>query len=189
VHDGGYNGEGQSPTAVVMERRFAQGRAGQNIRDLDMSSCVARCDERGAGYSYSSPEPTSRRCAAAPHWNGVADYINEHWQNRGLGAWGIVCIAATSPCRTPTAPGHRGARDGCAALRLLLLHGGRWATSKLVPEITSRSATNRRPTTRIAVYLQFEQIRTVMWPARRAMRSGKSGAGGFGLLIVPSLDW
>src|SRR5438477_9199064 len=52
---GGYNGEGQSPTAVVMGKAFPLNPSpGQHIRDLDMSSL--RCGvwtNDGAGYRCS----------------------------------------------------------------------------------------------------------------------------------------
>ena len=56
---GGYNGEGGSPTAVVMGRAFPlKASPGQNIKDIDGSSLrCAMWTNAGAGYSYSSPEP------------------------------------------------------------------------------------------------------------------------------------
>src|SRR2546430_3675997 len=56
---GGYNGEGQSPTAAVMGKAFPlQAVPGQNIRNPDMSSLrCAMWTNAGGGYSYSSPEP------------------------------------------------------------------------------------------------------------------------------------
>ena len=89
---GGYNGEGQSPTAVVLGKAFPlKAVPGQNIRDLDMSSLrCAMWTNAGAGYSYSSPEPhiasmVLRRVTGME----LQDYINERLAKlMGWGTWG-----------------------------------------------------------------------------------------------------
>src|SRR5437867_10555737 len=89
---GGYNGEGQSPTAVVMGKALPlKAVPGQNIRDLDQSSLrCAMWTNAGARYSDSSPEPhiasmVLRRVTGME----LQDFINDRLAKpMGWGAWG-----------------------------------------------------------------------------------------------------
>ena len=70
-HAGGYNGEGNAPTAVVMGRAFRLRLTGTE-HSRPRSVVPARWTNAGAGYSYSSPEPHRLDGAAAHHGDGVA---------------------------------------------------------------------------------------------------------------------
>ncbi|PYJ98001.1 MAG: serine hydrolase, partial [Verrucomicrobia bacterium] len=135
---GGYNGEGQSPTAVVMGKAFPlKAVPGQNIRDLDTSSLrCAMWTNAGAGYSYSSPEPhiasmVLRRVTGME----LQDYINERLARpMGWGAWGYCLHRGDF-----TMPHANGAGSiavhATDALRFgyCLLREGRWGDRQLVP--------------------------------------------------------
>jgi CubicO group peptidase (beta-lactamase class C family) len=191
---GGYNGEGQSPSAVVMGRAFPLvAGPGQNIRDLDMSSL--RCPmwtNAGAGYSYSSPEPhiasmVLRRVTGME----LQDYIQERLARpMGWGAWGYCLHRGDF-----TMPHANGAGSiavhATDALRFgyCLLHKGSWAGQRLVPPDFIEKCHQPSPYNPHCPFsLQFEHNADghVVGAPRDAF--WKSGAGGFALLIVPSLD-
>jgi CubicO group peptidase (beta-lactamase class C family) len=191
---GGYNGEGQSPTAVVMGKAFPlKAVPGQNIRDLDMSSLrCAMWTNAGAGYSYSSPEPHIASMVLR-HVTGMElqDYINERLAKpMGWGAWGYCLHRGDF-----TMPHANGAGSiavhATDALRFgyCLLHGGRWGDKQLVPADYITKCNQPSPYNPHCPFtLQFEQNSDGHVAGAPRDAFWKSGAGGFGLLIVPSLD-
>ena len=190
----GYNGEGQSPVGVVMGKASPMKPApGQNIKDLDMSSLHTQLwTNPGAGYSYSSPSPHIASIVLR-HVTGMElqDYINERLAKpMGWGPWGY-CL-------------HRGDFDmphangaGSTALHATdvmrfgycLLHEGQWEGKQLVPSDYIKLCHSPSPYNPHCPFsLQFEHNSDghVIGAPRDAFF--KSGAGGFCLFIVPSLD-
>lgn len=190
----GYNGEGGGPTAMVNGKmRALKPGPGQNIRDLDVSSIRAPLwAAPGAGYSYSSPSPHVASIVLR-HVTGMElqDYINERLAKpMGWGAWGY-CL-------------HRGGFDmphangagsiavhATDALRFAycLLHQGRWGEKQLVPADYVALCNKPSPFNPHCPFtLMFENNSDghVAGAPRDAFY--KSGAGGFGVFVVPSLD-
>ncbi len=191
---GGYTGEGGSPLAVVMGKAFPlQAVPGQNIKDLDQSSLrCAMWTNAGAGYSYSSPEPhiasmLLRRVAGME----LDKYIDERLaQPMGWGAWGY-CLHRGEY----TMPHANGAGSiavhATDALRFgyCLLRGGRWGRSQLVPADYVALCNKMSPHNPHCPYtLMFEQNSDGHVAGAPRDAFWKSGAGGFAVLIVPSLD-
>src|SRR5881394_2990774 len=191
---GGYTGEGGAPVAVVMGKSFPlKAVPGQNIRDLDQSSLrCAMWTNAGAGYSYSSPEPhiasmVLRRVTGME----LQDYINERLAKpMGWGPWGY-CLHRGGF----TMPHANGAGSiavhATDALRFgyCLLRGGKWGAKQLVPADYLAMCNQPSPYNPHCPFtLQFEQNSDGHVAGAPRDAFWKSGAGGFGLLIVPSLD-
>ena len=190
----GYNGEGGAPTTVV--RGVASpGKAvpGQNIRDLDMSSLrVPLWTEPGAGYSYSSPAPHIASIVLR-HVTGMElqDFIGERLAKpMGWGAWGYCLHRGDF-----TMPHANGAGSiavhATDALRFgyCLLHQGKWGEQQLVPAdyiAKCHAASPFNPHTPFSLQFEHNADGHVIGAPRDAFY--KSGAGGFGIFIVPSLD-
>jgi CubicO group peptidase (beta-lactamase class C family) len=190
----GYWGEGQSPTGMVLGK-VTQLKAvpGQNIRDLDISSLrVPLWTDPGAGYSYSSPSPHIASIVLR-HVTGMelADYINERLAKPcGWGSWGY-CLHRGDY----TMPHANGAGSiavhATDALRFgyCLLHGGKWRDQQVVPPTYIALCNQPSPYNPHTPFtLQFEHNADghVAGAPRDAFY--KSGAGGFGIFIIPSLD-
>ena len=190
----GYNGEGATPSAVVMGKAFPlTAKPGQNIRDLDMSSLrCAMWTNAGAGYSYSSPAPhiasmVLRRVAGME----LQDYIRERLAKpMGWGAWGYCLHRGDF-----TIPHANGAGSiavhATDAMRFgyCLLHQGKWKDKQLVPADYIRLCQQQSPYNPHTPFsLQFEHNADghIIGAPRDAFF--KSGAGGFCIYIVPSLD-
>jgi CubicO group peptidase (beta-lactamase class C family) len=190
----GYWGEGQTPTGVV--RGVAtplKPVPGQNIKDLDLSSLhVPLWTEPGAGYSYSSPAPhmasmVLRRVTGME----LKDYIDERLAKpMGWGPWGY-CLHRGDY----TMPHANGAGSiavhATDALRFAycLLHQGKWRERQLVPAEYVTLCNQPSPFNPHTPFtLMFEQNSDghVIGAPRDAFF--KSGAGGFGIFVVPSLD-
>lgn len=191
---GGYNGEGGAPTAVVMGQAFPlKPGPGQNIRDLDQSSLrCAMWTNAGAGYSYSSPEPhiasmVLRRVTGME----LADYIDARLAKpMGWGPWGY-CLHR-GDFLMPHANGAGSiAVHATDALRFgyCLLHQGRWKNQQLVPADYVARCNQMSPFNRHCPFsLQFEHNADGHVAGAPRDAFWKSGAGGFAILIVPSLD-
>jgi CubicO group peptidase (beta-lactamase class C family) len=191
---GGYTGEGNAPVAVVMGKAFPlKAVPGQNIRDLDTSSLrCAMWTNAGAGYSYSSPEPhiasmVLRRVTGME----LKDYIDERLAKpMGWGAWDY-CLHRGGF----TMPHANGAGSiavhATDALRFgyCLAHDGKWAGRQLVPPEYLALCHKMSPHNPHSPYtLMFEQNADGHVAGAPRDAFWKSGAGGFALLIVPSLD-
>ena len=190
----GYNGEGQSPTGVVHGSASAlKASPGQNIRDLDMSSIrVPLWTDPGAGYSYSSPSPHVASIVLR-HITGLElqDYISERLAKpMGWGAWGYCLHRGDFDMPHANGAGSI-AVHATDALRFgyCLLHEGRWGDKQLVPADYIALCNKPSPYNPHCPFtLQFENNSDghVAGAPRDAFY--KSGAGGFGIFIVPSLD-
>jgi CubicO group peptidase (beta-lactamase class C family) len=191
---GGYTGEGSAPTAVVMGRAFQlKAVPGQDIHDLDASSIhCAMWTNAGAGYSYSSPEPhiasiVLRRVTGMD----LQDYINERLAKpMGWGSWGYCLHRGDF-----TMPHANGAGSiavhATDALRFgyCLLRNGKWGKKQLVPvdyvELCNKMSSHNP---HCPYTLMFEQNADGHVAGAPSDAYWKSGAGGFALIIVPSLD-
>lgn len=189
----GYHGEGTSPGVVMGRVVPLTPVPGQDIRDLDRSSLrTVMWTNAGAGYSYSSPAPhiasmVLRRVSGLD----LKDYIDVHLAKpMGWGPWGY-CLH-----RGDIAMPHANGAGSIAvhatdALRFgyCLLHEGRWAGHQIVPADYIRQCREPSPWNPHTPFsLQFEHNADghVAGAPRDAFY--KSGAGGFGVFVVPSLD-
>ena len=190
----GYNGEGQTPTGIVHGKAMPlKAKPGQNIRDLDMSSIrVPLWTDPGAGYSYSSPAPHIASIVLR-HVTGMElqDYIRERLAKpMGWGAWGYCLHRGDFDMPHANGAGSI-AVHATDALRFgyCLLHNGTWGDKQLVPADNIALCNKASPYNPHCPFtLQFENNGDghVAGAPRDAFY--KSGAGGFGIFIVPSLD-
>jgi CubicO group peptidase (beta-lactamase class C family) len=190
----GYWGEGQTPSG------FVQGKSqplkpvpGQNIRDLDRSSLdVPLWCAPGEGYSYSSPAPhiasiVLRNIAGME----LQDYIRTRLGDpMGWESWGYCLHRGDFDMPHANGAGST-AIHATDALRFgyCLAKGGRWENKQLVPADYIRKCQEISPYNPHTPFsLQFETNADghVLGAPRDAFF--KSGAGGFGILVVPSLD-
>ena len=191
---GGYTGEGSAPVAVVMGKAFPlKAVPGQNIRNLDQSSL--RCTmwtNAGAGYSYSSPAPHIASMVLRRVTGRELDqYIDERLAKpMGWGAWGYCLHRGDF-----TMPHANGAGSiavhATDALRFgyCLLRGGKWAGKQLVPADYVALCNQISPHNPHSPYtLMFEHNADGHVAGAPHDAFWKSGAGGFALIIVPSLD-
>lgn len=146
----------------------------------------------GGGYSYSSQSPHVASIVLR-HLTGMEmqDYVNEK-----LGKpmqWGRWSWARTSGGHTvPHTPGGGNiAVHSTDALRFayLLLHHGRWGTQQLVPAEYIALCSRPSPYDPHAPFsLQFEVNEDGHVAGAPHDAYFKSGAGGFGIYVIPSLD-
>lgn len=190
----GYNGEGGSPVGVVNGVASPMKAVpGQNYRDLDISSLrVPLWTDPGAGYSYSSPAPHIASLVLR-HVTGMElqDYIHERLARpMGWGPWGY-CLHRRDFVMAHANGAGSIAVHATDALRFgyCLLHGGKWGDRQLVPPDYIKKCHEPSPYNPHTPFsLQFEHNADghVTGAPRDAFY--KSGAGGFGVFIVPSLD-
>ncbi len=191
---GGYTGEGGAPTAVVLGRSFPlKAVPGQDIRDLDGSSLrCAMWTNAGAGYSYSSPEPhiasmVLRRVSGLD----LKDYLHERLAKpMGWGPWDY-CLRRGDFVMPHSNGAGSIAVHATDALRFgyCLLHEGRWNGQQLVPANYIRLCHSPSPYNPHTPYsLMFEHNADGHVAGAPKDAFWKSGAGGFALIIVPSLD-
>ena len=190
----GYWGEGQAPTGWVMGKpQPLAPKPGQNIRDLDLSSIrVPLWTEPGAGYSYSSPAPhiasiVLRRVTGM----SLQDYIHERLAKpQGWGPWAYCLHRGDFLMPVANGAGSIGIR-ATDALRFgyCLLREGKWKDQQLVPSDyikLCRTASPYNPHTPWSLQFENNADGHVLGAPRDAFY--KSGAGGFGIFVVPSLD-
>ena len=190
----GYNGEGQAPTGIVMGKASPMKPVpGQNIRDLDRSSLrVPLWTNPGEGYSYSSPAPhiasiVLRRVTGME----LQDYIRERLAKpMGWGAWGYCLHRGDFDMPHANGAGSI-AVHATDALRFgyCLLREGRWRDQQLVPAAyiaLCHKSSPYNPHCPFALQFEHNADGHVAGAPRDAFY--KSGAGGFGIFVVPSLD-
>ena len=190
----GYNGEGGGPVGIVNGKAAPMKPApGQNIHDLDMSSIRCRLwTDPGAGYSYSSPSPHVASIVLR-HVTGMElqDYISEKLAKpMGWGAWGY-CLHRGDYVMPHANGAGSIAVHATDALRFgyCLLHKGEWAGKQLVPGDYIALCNKASPYNPHCPFtLQFEQNSDGHVAGGPKDAFYKSGAGGFGMFIVPSLD-
>lgn len=190
----GYWGEGQTPSGMVMGKpQQLKPVKGQDIRDLDNSSLSVPlwCDP-GAGYSYSSPSPHIASIVLR-NVSGMElkDFISERLAKpQGWGAWNY-CLQR-GDFLMPHANG-----AGSTALHATdvmrfgycLAQGGKWKDQQLVPLDYIKMCQNWSPYNKHSPFsLQFEHNADGHVAGAPKDAFWKSGAGGFCLYVVPSLD-
>ncbi|HEY2574511.1 MAG TPA: serine hydrolase, partial [Verrucomicrobiaceae bacterium] len=190
----GYWGEGQTPSGYVMGKpRTLKPVPGQNIRDLDQSSLrVPLWIAPGGGYSYSSPSPHIASIVLR-HVTGMElqDFIRERLAKpMGWGPWGYCLHRGDFDMPHANGAGST-ALHATDALRFgyCLLHEGKWKGQQLVPAdyiALCHHPSPFNPHTPFSLQFEHNSDGHVLGAPRDAFF--KSGAGGFCIFIVPSLD-
>ena len=189
----GYHGEGSSPGVVLGKVVPLSPVPGQDIRNLDQSSLkTVLWTNAGAGYSYSSPAPHIASIVLR-HVTGreLKDYIDEKLAKpMGWGAWDYCLHRGDF-----TMPHANGAGSiavhATDALRFgyCLLHQGQWGRQQVVPADYVALCGKASPFNPHSPYsLMFENNSDGHVAGAPRDAYWKSGAGGFGIFIVPSLD-
>ena len=192
----GYWGEGQTPTGYVKgdpKPKPLKPVPGQNIKDLDKSSLnVPLWTDPGAGYSYSSPSPHIASIVLR-HVTGMElkDYINERLAKpQGWGAWDYCLHRGDFVMPHANGAGST-ALHATDAVRFgyCLAHDGKWKDKQLVPSDYIKKCQMYLPCNPHTPFsLQFEHNSDGHVAGAPKDAFWKSGAGGFCLYIVPSLD-
>lgn len=190
----GYWGEGQTPSGYVMGKpQPLKPVPGQNIRDLDLSSLrVPLWTAPGQGYSYSSPSPHIASIVLR-HVTGMElqDYIRERLAKpMGWGPWGYCLHRGDYDMPHANGAGSI-AVHATDALRMgwCLANKGRWKDRQLIPpdyiELCQK-VTRYNPHFPFSMQFEHNERGQILGVPRDAFY--KTGAGGFCLYIVPSLD-
>ena len=189
----GFHGEGGSPGVVNGRVVPLTPVPGQDIRELDGSSLrTPLWIAPGSGYSYSSPAPhiasmVLRRVTGMD----LQAYINERLAKpMGWGAWGY-CLHRGDYVMPHANGAGSIAVHATDALRFgyCLLHQGRWNGKQLVPAdyvALCNKPSPYNPHTPFTLMFENNADGHVVGAPRDAYY--KSGAGGFGIFVVPSLD-
>lgn len=190
----GYWGEGQAPSGYVMGKSTPlKPVPGQNIKDLDQSSLkVPLWTDPGAGYSYSSPAPHIASIVLR-HVTGMElqDYIRKRLGDpMGWESWGYCLHRGDYDMPHANGAGSI-AVHATDALRFgyCLLREGRWGSQQLVPAEyikLCQQSSPYNPHTPFSLQFEHNADGHVVGAPRDAFY--KSGAGGFGIFVVPSLD-
>lgn len=192
----GYWGEGQTPTGYVKgdpKAKPLKPVPGQNIRDLDKSSLnVPLWCNPGAGYSYSSPSPHIASIVLR-HVTGMElkDYIDIRLAKpQGWGAWDYCLHRGDFVMPHANGAGST-ALHATDAVRFgyCLAHGGQWKDKQLVPTAYIQKCQTwspHNPHTPFSLQWEHNADGHVAGAPKDAF--WKSGAGGFCLYVVPSLD-
>lgn len=189
----GYHGEGGSPGMVHGVVVPLTPAPGQNIRDLDQSSLrTVLWTEPGAGYSYSSPSPHVASIVLR-HVTGMElqDYIDARLgKPMGWGPWGYCLHRGDFVMPHANGAGSI-ALHATDALRFAycLSRQGRWGDRQLVPADYVAKCNQPLPyNVHTPFSLMFENNSDGHIPGAPHDAFFKSGAGGFCLYVVPSLD-
>ncbi|NBV55419.1 MAG: class C beta-lactamase-related serine hydrolase [Verrucomicrobia bacterium] len=190
----GHNGEGATPSAVVRGATQALKPAkGQDIHDIDGSSLrTPLWAGPGEGYSYSSPAPhiasmVLRRVTGKE----LPAYLDEKFaQPMGWGPWGYCLYRGDVTMAHANGAGSIALRATDAVrFGYCLAQGGRWRDRQLIPADYLKLCQQALPyNPHFPFSLQFEhnQAGQILGAPRDAFY--KTGANGFCLYIVPSLD-
>ncbi|HEV3028731.1 MAG TPA: serine hydrolase [Planctomycetota bacterium] len=189
----GYHGEGRAPGIRMGQVIPLDPAPGQNIQDLDTSSlkCPLWC-KPGDGYSYSSPAPhiasmVLRRVTGMT----LKDYIDERLAKpQGWGPWNYCLYRGDVTLPHANGAGSTALRstDVCRFL-YCLLRNGRWGERQLVPtEYMEQVGRPSKFNPHCMFSLQFEVNADGHVAGAPKDAYWKSGAGGFCVYVVPSLD-
>lgn len=190
----GMQGEGANPGFVNGEpsQKLTPYPQDPSLGQDEAALRVPMWTNPGGGYSYSSPSPhVASMVLRKLTGMEMQDYIDQKLAKpMGWGQWGYA--RRRGDVLLPHTPGGGGiALRSTDALRFnyLLLHKGRWGGKQLVPEDYVARCGRPSPYNTHSPYgLQFESNAAghVAGAPRDAFY--KSGAGGFGIYVVPSLD-
>ncbi len=189
----GHHGEGTAPGVVHGEVVPLKPVPGQDVRRIDESSLqVPLWCAPGAGYSYSSPAPhiasmVLRRITGME----LQDYIHEKLAKpMGWGPWSFCLYRGEVVMKHANGAGST-ALHATDALRFgyCLLRNGRWAHQQLVPASYVALCNQPNPANPHTPYsLMFEHNADGHIAGAPRDAYFKTGAGGFCLFVVPSLD-
>jgi len=192
----GYWGEGQTPTGYVKGDPKPQPLKpvkGQDVKAIDQSSlAVPLWCEPGAGYSYSSPSPHIASIVLR-NVSGMElkDYIHERLAKpQGWGAWNYCLYRGDVVMDHANGAGST-ALHATDVMRFgyCLAQGGKWKDRQLVPADYIRQCQTWSPDNPHTPFsLQWEHNADGHIAGAPRDAFWKSGAGGFCLFIVPSLD-
>jgi len=192
----GYWGEGQTPTGYVKGNPLPQSIKpvkGQDIRNLDESSLRVPlwCDP-GAGYSYSSPSPHIASIVLR-NVTGMElkDYIHERLAKpQGWGEWDYCLHRGDFVMPHANGAGST-ALHATDVMRFgyCLARDGKWRDQQLVPlNYIQKCQTWSPDNAHTPFSLQWEHNADGHVAGAPRDAFWKSGAGGFCLYVVPSLD-
>jgi CubicO group peptidase (beta-lactamase class C family) len=191
----GYWGEGQSPSGYVKGQKPQPLKPvqGQDIRHLDESSLQVPlwCDP-GAGYSYSSPSPHIASIVLR-NVSGMElkDYLHERLARpQGWGAWDYCLHRGDFVMPHANGAGST-ALHATDVMRFgyCLAQKGRWKDQQLVPADYIQKCQTWSPYNEHTPFsLQWEHNADGHVAGAPRDAFWKSGAGGFCLYVVPSLD-
>ena len=189
----GYHGEGGSPGVVNGKVVPLQPVPGQDIRNLDQSSLrTPLWTAPGGGYSYSSPSPHAASIVLR-HVTGMElqDYIDSRMAKpMGWGPW-AYCLHRGDYVMPHANGAGSTALHATDAVRFgyCLLHQGRWGGKQVVPaDYVAKLNKPLSYNTHTPFNLQFENNSNGHVAGAPRDAYYKSGAGGFGIFVVPSLD-
>ena len=190
----GYHGEGSSPG--IIDGRVVPlppAPSNQDLKDLDGSSLhIPLWTAPGGGYSYASASPHIASIVLR-HVAGMdlKDCIDQ-WLAKpmGFGAWNYCLYRGAITLSHANGAGSIALR-ATDALRFafLLLHRGQWAGKQLVPAAYVAQCGRPSPINPHAPFsLMFENNSDGHVAGAPRDAYWKSGAGGFCIYVVPSLD-
>jgi CubicO group peptidase (beta-lactamase class C family) len=190
----GYWGEGQTPSGMIMGKpQPLKPVKGQDVREIDESSLrVPLWCEPGAGYSYSSPSPHIASIVLR-NVSGMElkDYIHERLAKpQGWGAWNYCLYRGDVVMKHANGAGST-ALHATDVMRFgyCLAQGGKWKDEQLVPASYIQKCQTQSPYNPHSPFsLQWEHNADGHVAGAPRDAFWKSGAGGFCLYIVPSLD-
>jgi CubicO group peptidase (beta-lactamase class C family) len=192
----GYWGEGQGPTGYVKGNPKPQPLKpvkGQDIRDLDKSSLdVPLWCNPGEGYSYSSPSPHIASIVLR-HVTGMElkDYIDTRLAKpQGWGAWDYCLHRGDFVMPHANGAGST-ALHATDVMRFgyCVLREGKWQDKQLVPADYIKKCQTwspYNPHTPFSLHWEHNADGHVAGAPKDAF--WKSGANGFCVYVVPSLD-
>jgi CubicO group peptidase (beta-lactamase class C family) len=191
---GGYWGEGQTPSGMILGKpQPLKPVKGQDVREIDESSLrVPLWCEPGAGYSYSSPSPHIASIVLR-NVSGMElkDYIHERLAKpQGWGAWNYCLHRGDVVMKHANGAGST-ALHATDVMRFgyCLAQGGKWQDRQLVPADYIRKCQTWLPYNPHCPFsLQWEHNADGHVAGAPKDAFWKSGAGGFCLYVVPSLD-
>jgi len=192
----GYWGEGQTPTGYVLgdpKPKALKPVKGQDVKAIDQSSLQVPlwCDP-GAGYSYSSPSPHIASIVLR-NVSGMElkDYIHERLAKpQGWGAWNYCLYRGDVVMEHANGAGST-ALHATDVMRFgyCLAHEGKWKDQQLVPADYIHKCQTWSPyNPHVPFSLQWEHNADGHIAGAPKDAFWKSGAGGFCLYVVPSLD-
>ena len=191
----GMHGEGTNPGFVNFEPSVKLDPVPRPIAPVDLDTSALRCPlwtKPGGGYSYASQSPHVASIVLR-HLTGMEmqDYIDQKLAKpMGWGPWGYGIHRGGV-----TIPHVNGGGDiamrSTDALRFtyMLLHQGRWGKQQLVPAGYVAQCAKPSPYQKHAPFsLMFEVNADGHLAGAPADVFFKSGGGGFGVIVIPSLD-